>query len=157
MKSLAERAERVVEITRVLHAPRERVFAAWTQARHLMHWFAPRSFTIPSCEADPRPGGVFKLCMRSPQGSDYWVRGEYREASAPERIVIACTLHDERGEPQIDELIDVRLAEEDGVTRLSMVTRCSGRGAGSRVMLENMPKGWSQTITRLSGRFEPDS
>lgn len=52
-----------------------RVFECWTRAEHLQHWFGPKGFTIHSCEADPRPGGVFKLCMRAPDGKDYWVRG----------------------------------------------------------------------------------
>jgi uncharacterized protein YndB with AHSA1/START domain len=149
--------ERTITITRMLAAPRERVFEAWTQARHLEGWFAPKGFTLHSCEADARPDGVFRMCMRSPDGKDYWVRGAFREARLPERVVISCTLHDEHGVPQIDELIDVKLAEEDGQTRLDLLTKCSGRGEGATRMLEGMPKGWSQTLSRLQTQFNPDT
>jgi len=62
------RHERVVALTRFFDAPRERVFECWTRAEHLAHWFGPKAFTIHSVEADARPGGVFRLCMRSPDG-----------------------------------------------------------------------------------------
>ena len=144
-----------VALTRVFRAPRERVFEAWTQARHLACWFGPTGFTFPSCEADARPGGVFTLCMRSPEGKDYWVRGVYREARPPERVVITCTLHDEDGVPRVDELIEVTLAEEDGHTSLELLATCSGRTDEAAAMLGRMPKGWSQTIARLSTHFIP--
>lgn len=146
-----------VAITRVFRAPRERVFEAWTQARHLACWFGPTGFTFPSCDADARPGGVFSLCMRSPEGKDYWVRGVFREARQPERVVITCTLHDEEGVPRVDEVIEVTLSEQDGQTSLELLATCSGRGAGAAAMLGRMPKGWAQTITRLSTHFSPDS
>ena len=144
-----------VAITRLFRAPRARVFEAWTQARHLACWFGPNGFTFPSCEADARPGGVFTLCMRSPEGKDYWVRGVYREARPPERVVITCTLHDEHGVPRVDELIEVTLAERDGHTSLELLATCSGRGDEAAAMLGRMPKGWSQTIARLSSHFIP--
>ena len=146
-----------VAITRVFRAPRERVFEAWTQARHLACWFGPTVFTFPSCDAEARPGGVFSLCMRSPEGKDYWVRGVFREARQPERVVITCTLHDEDGVPRVDEVIEVALSEQDGQTSLELLATCRGRGAGAAAMLGRMPKGWAQTITRLSTHFSPDS
>ena len=75
----APRREYTVNAERVYDAPRERVFAAWTRAEHLAHWFGPRGFTIHSCETEARPGGLFRLCLRSPEGQEYWVRGSFRE------------------------------------------------------------------------------
>jgi uncharacterized protein YndB with AHSA1/START domain len=138
-------AERTVRLERVLDAPRARVFEAWTRAEHLEHWFGPSRFTVHSCETDPRPGGVFRLCMRSPDGKDYWVRGVFREVVAPERLVIACTAEDENGVPQLDELIRVAFAEEHGKTRLTLNASASGAG----MLLEGMEKGWAQTVERL--------
>ena len=148
--------ERTVEITRVFDAPRERVFAAWTKAEHLARWFGPKGFTIHSCEADPRPGGLFRLCMRSPQGQDYWVRGVYREIVAPERLVITCTAEDEKGIPRLEEVIDVTFAEQDGKTRLGLKATASGPSAEAAAMLEGMPKGWAQTVNRLDAHLKPN-
>ena len=48
-------------LTRVVRAPRERVFEAWTDAAHFARWFGPRAATVTDCELDPRPGGVLHL------------------------------------------------------------------------------------------------
>jgi uncharacterized protein YndB with AHSA1/START domain len=121
-------SEKIVTMTRVFSAPREEVFAAWTQAKHLARWFGPTGFTVPSCEVDPRPGGLFRLCMRSPHGKDYWVRGVYREVVAPERLVITCTA-------------------EHAIA--------SGPTAEAAAMLSGMQKGWSQTVDRLAALLNP--
>jgi uncharacterized protein YndB with AHSA1/START domain len=55
-RAAQERHEHTVAVTRVLDAPRERVFAAWTRAEHLAHWFGPKGFAVHSCQADPRLG-----------------------------------------------------------------------------------------------------
>src|SRR5687768_12551343 len=144
-----------VQITRVFDAPRERVFAAWAQAKHLAGWFGPKGFTMPSCEADARPGGVFRVCMRSPEGKDYWVRGEYREVVAPERLVIACVLDDEHGVTHLEETIDVTFAQRGSKTELKLLATASGPTAEAEAMIEGMPKGWAQTISRLDAHLKP--
>lgn len=149
--------ERTVTITRVFDAPRERVFAAWTRAEHLAHWFGPKGFAVHSCETDPRRGGLFRLCMRAPDGRDYWVRGTFRELVPPERVVILCTAEDHKGVPRLEEVIDVTLAERGGKTELRLLATASGASREAAAMLEGMPKGWAQTINRLDGHLNPDS
>ena len=144
--------EVTVAATRVYDEPRERVFAAWTSAEHLAHWFGPRGFTIHSCEADARPGGVFRLCMRSPEGVDYWVRGSYREVAAPERVVIHCTADDAKGVQRLEETITVSLAAEGGKTRLTLHATAAGAGPEAAKMLQGMEQGWGETLERLRTR-----
>jgi uncharacterized protein YndB with AHSA1/START domain len=150
----AQRREHTVRATRLYDAPRERVFAAWTQAEHLAHWFGPQGFSIHSCEADPRPGGVFQLCMRSPEGVDYWVRGTYREVVAPERLVVHCTADDARGVQRLEEVITVSLASEGGKTRLTLHATAAGTGPEAAAMLRGMEQGWSETLERLRERSD---
>jgi uncharacterized protein YndB with AHSA1/START domain len=145
--------ERTVEKTRIFAAPRERVFAAWTRAEHLEHWFGPKRFSIHSAEADPRPGGVFRLCMRSPDGKDYWVRGTYREVVAPERLVIACTAHDEEGIARLEEVINVSFADDGGKTKLVLSATARGASAIAAKFLSGMEEGWAQTIDRLGAHL----
>lgn len=74
-------------LTRDFAAPRERVFAAWTDVRQASRWWGPRDFTMLSCEMDVRPGGAWRRRMRAPDGSVIEKRGVYREVAAPERLV----------------------------------------------------------------------
>jgi uncharacterized protein YndB with AHSA1/START domain len=96
--------ETKVDLRRVFDAPAHRVFEAWTRPEQIARWFGPKGFTVHSAEADPRPGGVFRMCMRSPEGKDYWVRGAYREVVPNERLVIACTADDDKGVKRLDEV-----------------------------------------------------
>lgn len=147
--------KQTVELTRVFEAPRERVFAAWTQARHLAQWFSPKGFTIPSCEADARPGGEFRLVMRSPDGKDYRVHGSFREVEAPARLVIECIADDAAGIARLEEIITVTFTEQGGKTTLSLHAVAGGASAEAAAMLEGMPKGWAQTIDRLDLHLTP--
>jgi len=145
--------QQTVALKRVFDAPRGRVFECWTRAEHLQHWFGPRGFTIHSCEADPRPGGIFRLCMRSPDGKDYWVRGEYREVAAPEHLVIVCAADDDKGVERLHETIEVRFSESGGRTTVAVHAIASGPGDEAAAMLKGMDKGWAQTIDRLGSHL----
>jgi uncharacterized protein YndB with AHSA1/START domain len=145
--------EQKVVLERVFDAPRSRVFECWTRAEHLQHWFGPKGYTIHSCEADARPGGVFKLCMRSRDGKDYWVRGEYREVAAPAHLVIACAADDEKGVERLHELIEVTFTESGGKTTVALNAIASGSSDEAAAMLKGMDKGWAQTIDRLGGHL----
>ena len=57
-------SERELRLSRIIDAPRERVFHAWTH--HLPEWWGPHGMTTPVCEMDLRPGGVFRTVMRAP-------------------------------------------------------------------------------------------
>lgn len=147
--------EEKVVITRVFDAPRIQVFEAWTRAEHLEKWFAPRGYAITGCESDPRPGGRFALCMRSPRGEGYWVRGAYREVVPPQRLVIACALHDPQGVARLDEIIDVEFEQVGSRTRLHLNSTARGLGALAAAMLAGMQKGWDQTVDRLRELLGP--
>jgi len=145
--------EHTVALTRVFDAPRSRVFDCWTRAEHLSHWFGPKNFTIHSCETDPRPGGVFKLCMRAPDGKDYWVRGQFREMDFPHHLVITCAADDEKGVEQLQEVIEVTFTEADGRTTVSLNARARGPSDEAAAMLRGMDKGWAQTVDRLGAHL----
>jgi len=95
----ASTAERELVITRVFDAPRLLVFKAWTEPEHLVRWWGPRGFTTPSCKMDVRPGGAFRFHMRSPEGTDHWLRGAYREIVEPERLVFSWAWEDAESKP----------------------------------------------------------
>ena len=141
--------EQTIALTRVFDAPRPRVFECWTRAEHLQHWFGPQGFTIHSCEADARPGGIFKLCMRAPDGKDYWVRGTYRAVTVPSHLIIDCAAEDHKGVEQLQEVIDVTFTESGGKTTVAVNPIARGPSDEAAAMLKGMDKGWAQTVDRL--------
>lgn len=77
-------ADRELTFTRVFDAPRELVFEAWTNPKHLVHWWGPDGFTTTIQEMDLRPGGTWR---RGPDGRDYRNRLIFLEVSKPFRLV----------------------------------------------------------------------
>lgn len=83
----AERSDRELLMTREFDAPRELVFDVWTQPQHVAQWWGPRGFTNTVHEMSVTPGGVWRLTMHGPDGTDYPNRIVFREVVKPERLV----------------------------------------------------------------------
>lgn len=109
-------------LTRLLAAPRELVFQVWTQPEHLARWWGPKHFHLPFCQVDFREGGVYKFCMRAPDGSNHWVWGAYREILAPERLVFTWhrTQEPEEVNPWGVTVVTITLTEQAGNTLLTL-------------------------------------
>jgi uncharacterized protein YndB with AHSA1/START domain len=73
-------------VSRVIDAPRELVFRAWTDPEQVARWWGPKGFVTVEYDMDIRPGGAYWFVMRSPEGTDQRKRGVYRDIVAPERI-----------------------------------------------------------------------
>ncbi len=69
---------------------------------------------------DFREGGTYRFCMRSPEGVDHWVWGEYEEIVEPERIVFTWNRTDAHGNPWSNTVMTITLDEERGKTRLTL-------------------------------------
>lgn len=79
--------DRELILTRVIDAPREKLFRAWTEPELMKQWFAPAPYATPVAEVDLRPGGTNFIVMRSPDGQDLPNRGVYLEVVPNERLV----------------------------------------------------------------------
>jgi uncharacterized protein YndB with AHSA1/START domain len=105
-------ADREIVTTRVMDAPRELVFKAWTDPDHLVHWWGPKGFTNTFHEFDLKPGGVWRFVMHGPDGGDYQNESVFVEIVKPERIVFHHV-----SAPQFQ--VTVTLAEQAGKTKLT--------------------------------------
>jgi uncharacterized protein YndB with AHSA1/START domain len=134
---------------RLLDAPRELVFLAFTDPKHLVQWWGPNGFTTTTHSFDFRPGGVWRFVMHGPNGRDYQNRITYEEIVPPERIVYR---HD-GGEDVEPVQFSQTLTFQDlggGRTRLTWHGRFPTAEERARVIMEyGADKGLSQTMARL--------
>lgn len=80
-------ADREFVHSRLIDAPRERVFRAFSDAAHLARWWGPKGFTSTFHEFDLRPGGAWRFVMHGPGGANYPNESVFIEVVVPERIV----------------------------------------------------------------------
>jgi len=96
-------ADREIVISRVIDAPRELVFEAFTEVRHLSRWWGPDGFTTTTRSFEFRVGGEWDFVMHGPDGTDHQEWITWREIVPPERIAL---LHgDSRGDPDAFESV----------------------------------------------------
>lgn len=108
-----------VAMTREFSAPRRMVFDAMTKPEHVKQWYGPRSVETTRCEIDLRPGGAYRIVLRSADGQESGFKGEYREIVAPERIVYTWIYE---GMPDKGTLVTDVYTERAGKTVLTSTT-----------------------------------
>ena len=89
LKDFLENAGREIFIAREFNAPREMVWEAMTDPKHVVNWWGPRGFTTTIEEMDFRAGGVWRHVMHGPDGANYPNQSVFKEIVKPERIVYA--------------------------------------------------------------------
>jgi len=120
----APTSDRELVLTRLIDAPRAKVYRAWTDPELLKQWFAPHPYTTPVAEVDVRPGGANFFVMRSPDGKDLPNRGVYLEVVENERLVFT-DAYTKAWEPSQKPFMTVILTFEDegGKTRYTARVR----------------------------------
>src|SRR5258708_27801321 len=142
--------EREVVIKRTFIAPRELVFAALTDARHMARWWGPRGFTNPVCEVEPRVGGAIHVVMRSPDGTDHTMKGVFREFVRPERLAFTNDAFDAAGNRLLEGYTVISFVAGGEKTNMTLQTRATGRVPIAPQMLSGMQEGWGQSFDKLA-------
>lgn len=101
---------RTLTLKRTFHAPRQLVWAAWTEPKHLAEWWG-RGMEVQIEEHDFTVGGKWKYVMAMPDGNQFVSEGVYAEIVAPEKIVSSAEFR-----PMTEGVIFTALFEEDGDT-----------------------------------------
>ena len=149
-------------ISRVIDAPLERVWKAWTDAKQLKNWWGPKGFEIVSTKVNLRPGGIFHYHLRSADGQDMWGKFTYHEIVPQKRLVFVVSFSDEAG-----GVTPHPLHEKWPLTILSSVTFAQANGRTTVTVRwipvdatkveretfedgrESMKAGWTGTLDRL--------
>jgi len=150
IRTTTESSEWDLVITRVFDAPRELVFKAWTDTRHMAQWWGPKGFTNPVCELDVRAGGAIRIHMRAPNGVVYPMSGLFEEITEPERLVFVSSALDEHGNSMFDVRNTVTFTEQRGKTVLTLQARVIKATAQAPQYLKGMEAGWTQSLDRLT-------
>jgi uncharacterized protein YndB with AHSA1/START domain len=112
-------ADREIVISRVIDAPPELVFEAFTEVRHLSQWWGPEGFTTTTRAFEFRVGGEWVFVMHGSDGTDYQEWISWTEIAPPERIAL---LHGEfRGDPNAFASV-ITFTPEGAATRIEMRT-----------------------------------
>ena len=138
-------------MTRDIAAPRERVFAAWTDARQAARWWASHGCTPLSCEMDVRPGGAWRRRMRAPDGTVVTKWGVYREVTAPERLVFTYRT-ESAGVIDLETVVTVTFADFGNRTRLTLRHTAFETNAARL----NHQGGWTGALERLATFISTD-
>ena len=144
-------ADREIVGERLLDAPRELVWAAWTDPKHVAQWFGPNGFTNTIHEMDVRPGGVWRFMMHGPDGTDYPNKVSFIEVERPARLVY---LHGDDKQP--DQFhVTVTFEEVGGKTKLTMRSLFKSK-ADRDFVVEKVGAidGMNQTLGRLSRHLQ---
>jgi uncharacterized protein YndB with AHSA1/START domain len=140
---------RTIVTTRVFDAPRELVFEAWTNPKHLVQWWGPNGFTTTIRAIDVRPGGVWRFVMHGPDGVDYENRIVYNEIVKPERLVYSHGGGDDVEPVQFH--VTVTFEDQGGKTKLIMRALFPSAAERDRVAEKyGAIEGAKQTLERLT-------
>jgi uncharacterized protein YndB with AHSA1/START domain len=147
----APSSNRELVISRIIDAPREKVFKAWTNPELLKQWFAPRPWTTPVAELDVRPGGSSLVVMRNPEGSEFPNRGVYLEVIKNERLVFT-DAYTKAWEPSEKPFMTVTVTLDDLGGKTRYTARVLHWTVADREMHEKMGfhGGWAQCADQLA-------
>jgi uncharacterized protein YndB with AHSA1/START domain len=103
MSTNAEKVKKLdIVVTRIIDAPLDLVWRAWTDPEQMQHWWGPQYYTSPSCKMDFRVGGKYVFAMRAPEeqgGMVSYTAGVYTRIEPKQRLEFTQGLADENGDP----------------------------------------------------------
>ncbi len=143
--------DRELVLTRLIDAPREKLFRAWTDPALLKQWFAPAPLTTPVAEMDVRAGGASYIVMRLPDGTEMPNRGVYLEVVPNEKLVFTDAFT-EAWKPSEKPFMAATLTFEDEAGKTRYTVRVRHWTVADRKAHEEMGfhKGWGQCTDQLA-------
>jgi len=153
----------VLTLTRVIDAPIELVFKAWSDPKWVSQWWGPGGFDAPTVQLDFRVGGKYLFCMRGPDGQEFWSTGKYTEIIPLEKISYTDSFADSKGNRvpasfyqmpgDFPEELKVTITFEPlSKSRTKLTLRHEGMPAGT--MSEMAEAGWTESMVKFESCVE---
>jgi uncharacterized protein YndB with AHSA1/START domain len=138
--------EREIRTERVFDAPRDLVFATYTDPELIPEWWGSGAGTTVVDQMDVRPGGAWRYVITNPDGSGTAFRGTFREVSPPERIVQTFEWEGMPGHISVETATFEDLGDRTRVTTTSLFHTTDERDG---MLASGMETGLSETHARL--------
>jgi len=138
--------EREIHIERVFDAPRDRVFAAFTDPELIPRWWGPHGTTTIVDVMDVRAGGSWRFVSRNSDGSETGFRGTYREVTPPEQIVQTFEWEGMPGYVSVETATFEDLGDRTKVTNTTIFHTTEERDG---MLASGMEGGMNETYARL--------
>jgi len=155
LPGMNNRMEKEVVISKLIAAPREALWRAWTDPAHIAQWWGPNGTTIPESTFEPGVGGKLRIVMLAgpelgPMAGQRWpMEGEVQEFVAPERLTFTNNALDTDGNVLLSGFTTVELKEEAASTLMTVVAKAAGDGPRVGAMLGGMEQGWNEQLNKL--------
>lgn len=133
----------------MIKAPRDRVYAAWTDPAQLKQWFGPENVQTRDLIADARVGGEFRWDIIDPDGDKMTVNGEFRELQPNRKIVFTWQWQDDENWENHLSIVTVELSDRDGGTELRLIHE----KLPSEQSRDGHNSGWNSALDKLEKFF----
>ncbi len=141
--------KRSLEIRRFINAPRDGVYAAWTDPVQLKEWWGPKEVQTLKIIADTRVGGKYRWDLVNQEGEEMSVYGEYQELIPGRKIVFTWKWDDDEAWENCTSTVSVEFSDRDGGTELRL-THVQLPSEASR---DRHNEGWNSVLDRLEKFF----
>src|SRR5882757_3670760 len=149
MQTKNSTATRQMTLTRLINAPIELVWEAWTDPKQVAQWWGPNGFSSPVCQWDAKPGNTIHIDMQGPDGTIYPMGGEFIELQKPTKLVFIAAALDSTGKQLFENLNTVTFTDKGGKTEINIHVSVSDVKPGAEEYLKGMNEGWNQTIDKM--------
>ena len=146
---MAQTGNLSLEIKRLIKAPRDRVYAAWTDPAQLKQWFGPENVRTHNLVADVRVGGKFRWDLSNSEGEKMTCRGEYRELQPGKKIVFTWRWDDDEVWENHTSIVTVELFDCDGGTELRLIHE----QLPNEESRDGHTQGWNSALNKLENFF----
>ena len=146
---MTQKEKLAVEIKRLIKAPRDRVYAAWTDPAQLKQWFGPESIQTHDLVAEAQVGGTFRWDLSNAEGEKMTCRGEYRELQPDKKVVFTWQWDDDEAWENHVSIVTVELSDSDGGTEL----RLTHEQLPNEESRKGHTRGWNSALDKLEKLF----
>jgi uncharacterized protein YndB with AHSA1/START domain len=143
---MAEPEKLSLKIKRLIKAPRDRVYAAWTDPEQLKKWFGPENVKTRDLIADVRVGGRFRWDCTDPENREVTISGEYRELQPGRKIVFTWRLEEDEDWKNHSSLVTVEFFDREGGTEL----RLTHENLPTEPSRDDHEQGWKSVVDKLA-------